>query len=434
MTFRIGTGARPLAAAVLATLLAAALGLAGCTSDDPGPVGADIPGDLDLNDPRVTRTAAFSEWGSVAVRDTARPLDSIEMLYLGQRDGYASSILVWYPLADSLPADTYEFTVGDSVVLRLFLSEQSDQGAADLDLEISTLADTFDVADYPGPQPEPVFPLGAESGTDENFVTIVLDRAQGLEWMVDRWAAGEPVPLIIRLFGADTMIPYASRELQLYSEIALEDDETIVGPTLTIAMAADTVTVPPARDVSTLHDWPAQDTGQDDAFFMRTHQRVYPWFLLDTSTIPAGALINRAVLRLGVDPDASFGPPESVVLSRIPYAMVAGADTLELAALVDSLTVVAGNAAVVPADLAALAEPQLGFDVTGLAQRIANGVVTGPVALILTAGEDGLASGFDVGLRDPEFYLTHFQFLGPAAAEFAPTLEITSTEFSGGAR
>lgn len=434
MTFRIGTGRRPLGAVVLAALLTAAAALVGCTSDDPGPVGADLTGDLDLNEPQVVRVAAFTEWGSVAVSDPDRPLSDLEMLYLGERDAYASSVLAWYPLADSLPADTYTLTPAAGMRLRFFISNQSDHAEGDLDLEISSLADTFDVAAYPGPAPLAQIPLGGESGPDEDFVTVDINTAAGKQWIVDRWAAGEPVPMIFELLGADTMIPYASRELQLYSEIALEDDQTIVGPTLTVSLPGDTITIPPARDISTLHAWPAQDTGQQETFFLRTHLRVCPWFLLDTSAIPAGVRINRAVLRLGVDPDACFGPPESLVLSEVPYAWVAGADTLTLDALVDSLAVVDGNANVNPADLPDQEEPLFGFDLTDLAQRVANGVLTGPVALILTAGEDGLDSSFDVALRDPEFYLTHFQFRGPAAAAYAPTLEITYTEFTGGGR
>ncbi len=157
-----------------------------------------------------------------------------------------------------------------------------------------------------------------------------------------------------------------------------------------------------------------------------------PWFVLDTASIPRGVRINRAVLRLGVDPERSFGMPESVVLSEVPYATVADADTLVLADLVAALTVVDGNSTLDPLALDELDAPLLGFDLTELVQRVANGVLDDPIALILTAGEDDLSTAYDVGLRDPDFYLSHFQFQGIGAATDAPSLEITYTEFTGG--
>ncbi|MCB1151222.1 hypothetical protein KDK88_06715 [bacterium] len=153
MTFRNGTRTR-LTATAWAALLTAALLAAGCTSDDPGLVGADIPGDLNLNDPQVVRLPAFASWGSVAVSEPDKPLVDAEMLYTGAHDGYASDILAWYDLAgtlgDSLPADPDSIL---SVTMRLFLSKSFTDETSAFRFDVKALADTFDVAAYPGPAP-----------------------------------------------------------------------------------------------------------------------------------------------------------------------------------------------------------------------------------------------------------------------------------------
>lgn len=434
MTFRIGNRGRRTALA-WATLLTAALLTAGCTSDDPGPVGADIPGDLDLNDPVVTRVPAFTDWGSVAIAEPDKPLAAAEMLYTGARAGYASDILAWYDLAaalgDTFPADQDSIA---SVALRLFLPQAFTDSTNAFRFDVSALADTFDVAGYPGPSPVAGDLLGLETDSPANVVNIGI----GQGWFVDHWQSEEPASLIVEQSSSESaaLIPYAAAELQLFTELDLEVEGTVVGPTLTVTfedgLGYDPVTIAPSRDISSFRELPAQDTGQDETFFLRTHLRVSPWFLLDTESIPLGTRINRAVLRLGLDPDASFGITESLVLSEVPYDLVADADTLNLDALVDALVLVDGNGSLDPQTLGTLEDPRLGFDLTELAQRVANGVLTGPVVLILTAGEDGLSNTYDTALRDPDFYLSHFQFRGPGAATLAPTLEITATEFTGG--
>ncbi len=99
-------------------------GLAGCTSDEPGVVGADIPGELDLNDPTVVKVRTLADTGSLTLEDPEKPFDQFEVLYFGHLGDESSSMLARYDfssLQDSVGQDVVinEANI-ESVTLRLF--------------------------------------------------------------------------------------------------------------------------------------------------------------------------------------------------------------------------------------------------------------------------------------------------------------------------
>jgi len=407
----------------------------GCTSDDPNPVGTGIPGDIDLNDLQVLRITGFGDWGSVVVPDPDKGLAGSEMLYLGDQNGYRSSILAWYAFRDSIP-DTYpvELDSIQEIRLRLFLSKAYNDSSESVRFDVYSLPDTFSVGDYPGFPPVGDVLIGTKTDV-ANVVNITL----GQSWLVDHWNDNTLATLMIRT-GADdseTLLAYGSRDLQLFTEIDKEIEETILGVTVTVdfedELGYDSLTIAPHVDMSTFEEYPGQATSPEDGFLLRTHRREYPWFTIDLGDLPDHALVNRAVLRMGIDPEASFGPPQSLVLSQLPYSLVAGRDTLDFTAMVDSLILTAGLTTVDPVVIATLEKPMIGFDVTALIQRAANGVIEGEFTFILTAGEDQFP-GYDSTLSDPEFYLTDYRFYGTAHPDYAPTIEITYTVFAEGGK
>ncbi len=431
-----------LVVALAATLAMFALWAGGCTSDDPNPVGAGIPGDIDLNDLEVIRITGFGEWGSVIVPDPDFPLAGSEILYFGHNDEVQSAILARYDFSDldSLLPEGYELTADNIVSLkfRLFLAdayrpEVETKGEFDKVFEFRTLNDTLDTSLYPGELPSPGELMFSVTDIPDLVEVDFNNKNLFLDWVEN----GHTGIMIIEGGGsADGLVGYASSELELFTELANEAVGTTVGPTLTVDFVDtedDTLvfTYPPMADVSTFHVLSEQVESPEDGFILRTHLREYPWFSIDLVDLPDNALVNRAILRLGIDADASYGPPQSIVLSQVPHSLVAGMDTLTFEAMEDSLTFAAGLTTVDLANFVDVEEPLIGFDVTNLVQRAANGVIEGEFTFILTAGEDQFPL-YDTTIHDPEFYLTKYGFMGTNHAEFPPTLEITYTVFSGG--
>ncbi|MDO9695626.1 MAG: hypothetical protein Q7W56_12970 [Candidatus Latescibacteria bacterium] len=438
-----------LPAAAACALLAV---LAGCTSDVANPVGAGLPGELQLNTPQTLFVGAMSVSGQVAVKDESRSYDHNELLYFGVQGSEASSILARYDvttLPDSLPAGSVlnETTV-TSVKLRLFRTEayaavpdslldevhpllpQNPQKV----FETYTLAAPLDAALYPGPEPATEAQIGSQTGSGAS-VFLDLPVAQFLSWVT----AGMNGLLIREGSGSQPgLVGYAAVDMTSsgYQEIDRVGAGTTVGPVLTVAYRdaaaeLDTAFVfEPVADVSTFHALAAPPSGLAAGFEVQTHLRRYPYFFPDLDGLPDDILINRAVLRLAIDAN-SFGPVESLVLHEVPLSLLADRDTVTVQEIEAVAVTSAGILAVDLGQMIFDEETWVGFDVTGTMQRALNGALAPDTVLLLTAGED--FGGYRVsGNYTPDFYFGRMLFLGTAHPAQPPHFEITFTPFSGG--
>jgi hypothetical protein len=433
-------------AAIAAAIVVVGLGLlAGCTSDESNTVGAVVPPELDLIDPQLVSVRALASFGTVTVVDEERPFDESEVLYLGSKGDEESSILLSYDLSVLPDSIGVAAQVDTSIVkVSMFLyrmlgydnigEDASDDAEKEIfpgwkEFEVWSLADTLDVAAYPGPEPAlDDFIVKKDDGGE--FIEIDIPVGDFLDW----WADGR-ADLMVKAgdLSDEGIIGYASRDLQLNSQHPLALEGTKVGVTLAVNVKQrDTdIVIQPYKDVSTFHALDEPAATFEDGFMMRTHHRRYPWMRFDLADLPDNVVINRAVLRCAVDTVAGYGPLEAVVVSEIPVSAVAGVDSMLLATLEDSAEVISGQTNLDPGFIAEEQWPWIGFNVTTAIQRHVNGVVADETGIIMTAGED-MFSTYDVALWDPEFYLTRFQFFGTGDAQYAPYLEITYTIFSGG--
>jgi hypothetical protein len=441
-------------ATAFAAAAATAAFLWGCTSDEANPVGATVPGEISLNPPITDVFTGYARSGVVAVVNQARHFDKSEVLYLGRQDGEASSILARYDfstLPDSLFAGAVidDQTITD-VRLRLFRTlayaepdtVYEDAPAPLLPVNplkrfrVYSLAEPFDVAAYPGPEPA----TGALLATlEDQGNTIFIDLPVGsfLDW----YENGQDGLLIGEGDGSEPgLIGYASVDMSRlgYNEIDRVGAGTAVGPTITVGYAttanpafADTSFVfKPTADVSTFHVLnPAiEDFGEN--IEVQTHLRRMPWFFPDLSALPDGVLINRAVLRLSVA-EGTFGINESFSLHEVPLSLLADRDTVTLAELDENSLTITGQTNVDLAALLAGDSQWIGFDVTSTVQRWANGVFDEETVFLLTASEK-FAGYTTSGSYDAGFYLGRYLFAGSDDAALRPHFEITYTLFSGG--
>lgn len=415
----------------------------GCTSDEPNPVGATIPPELDLEDPVAVTVRTFAQSGSVTLTDDDVPFDESEVLYLGAEGGVESSILLTYDLSafmDSLGVDvpvnasTVQETQLTFYRLNAYAPEDTLTPEIELNIEMWALADTLDTSLYPGPEPATSAFLFDEFGT--SAVTFVdFHDYIFLDWLED----GRADIMIRAGAGSDPgLLGFASRDLQLNTAMPQEWAGTKVGVTLQVTvddldddLEPVTVSLAPVKDVSTFHVLDEAGGDLSEPFMMRTHLRESPWFRFDLSSLPEDVLVNRAVVRCAVDTTGGYGPSESVVLSEVPLSVLAGVDTLAIQELEGVALGLGGNTNIDPAELLSDSAPWLGFNVTMAVQRHVNGVDETEMAFMLNAGED-MFSSWDQLLSDPEFYLTRFQFFGTGHLHLSPYLEVTYTVFSGG--
>lgn len=445
--------------AVLSIALSAALLLAGCTSDEPGPVGTGIPGELDVGTPSTTRVTTLAPAGHVILVDQDVPFDQTGALYFGHDEEDSSSILVRYDLS-SLPDSFPDWTQMDeeTVVraeLRLLRLKfyAPDTTAADFDPDdyehrylVNALTEPLDTSLYPGPEPDygPLFAdetLTGQEPTIDLSVTTILD-----------WAENGTNGIIIHEGEGSTgrLLGFGSRDMEArsYGEIP----QLSVGSTIGISLAVtvyDTLTVPldaetdttyvldeilvfkAIADVSTLHVQPTPSADLSSDIELQTHQRISPYFAFSPLVLPENTYVNRAVIRMAVDFDRTFGKAQSLVLNELAPSLVVGVDTLSLQTLGDEAVPATGQYSV---DYAAMAENELdwvGWDVTSTVQRIVNGVLDPDTVFLLTAGET--FSGYlNTSAYDPDFYFSRYVLRGTDEAELVPHLEITYTPFSGG--
>ena len=438
--------------------LAAALWLAGCTSDDPSSVGLSVPAELDLEDPSTSLLTELSVAGTIPLIDEDQSFDEAGALYFGRNDEDESSILVRYDLS-SLPDSFPDWTQMSeeniqSVKLRMYQMAYYWPDITDSDFDendhrrhylVHELLDTLDVSLYPGDEPA-YGVLYADTVALSYEPAILLNVASVIHW------AEDGCPGLIIHEGEETEGPlrgYASMDLDedAYNEIPDLDEGTTLGISLAVAVWETLTTVEgdvatlnelndifvfeAIADVSTLHTRPTPSADLSGDIILQTHQRVSPYFAFDLSGLPEDVFVNRAAIRMAVDFERTMGQDQSLVLLEVSPDLLAGADTLDIDTIKDASEEVTGQYSVDYKTIEADTTDWVGWNVTSTVQRVVNGVIDSDVVFLMLAGED-FTSYRVTSDYDPSFYYSRYVFLGTDEDVLKPHLEITYTPFSGG--
>lgn len=442
--------------AVAAALALAAL-IAGCTSGDADLVGTGLPGELQLSSPDTLFITDLTG-EEFAVKDDTLSYDRNQVLYLGvARDSTtnevidSSAILARYDLTtlpDSLPAGVaFDGSNVTSVVLRLlrtnaYATPDSGTSLGDVPVphnpqkvfDVYTLTDPLDTSLYPHAQPATDAQINLDH-TPTSGSSIFIHLSPNL---IQNWVENGMNGLMIREGeGSEPgLVGYASVDMKTpgYQELALVGAGTAVGPSLTVTVSDSSYTFLPVADVSTFDHLEPQTVAPTDGFEVQTHLRRYAYVypVLPAGLQPGNVLINRAVLRLAIDP-ASFGPVESLVLREVPRSLLAGRDTVSIQEIRQASIVSTGQSAVDIGSMLADGEVWVGFNITHTIQRDLNGVFDTDTVLLITAGES--FGGYRVSSNyTADFYFGRTLFHGTDDPDPAlrPHVEITYTRFIGG--
>lgn len=453
----------PLAAVALALALGA-----GCTSDDPNGVGAGLP-DVALDTTLVPLTIAqTSSYGALELTNGDRPLDACEVLYLGQDDGDASSILVTYDFS-KLPDDvwTAEFLERSNIVsaqLELqmltwyfpnhdFSFEPEDTSGSrfwhgqDKRYDVHEVGAPFDTLAYPGPEPaySPFQANASQQGREGRRGPIYVDLA--VDDVADWIAARQRRSLIIREGSGGNgsepgLLGFASKEMvHGGSTLPAERPDLTLGPTLIVVTTnvpdglpegVTNLVIPPVADVSTWHSVEPTPASIEQGLLFRTHLRSYPALgydlSFDASGLPPNVRVNRAEIVLVTDTTRTIGPSHVMVASEIrPEFAPPGVTSGLLADLEPEVVVINGRSGLNPEDDAS---DVIALDVTSSVQRFLNGAYEGPRSFLFTEGES-----FLTGWRSnptPDFWFRRRVFYGTGDPDPAhrPRLRIVYSQES----
>ena len=419
---------------VPAAAAALALTLAGCSSELPNEVGADLA-TVEVDSVLVPLDVrALADYSALEVTDPGLPYSARQTLYLGAQAGTRSSILVNFDFDAYFDEDFPEslFTAENirSVKLSLtklsFYTEAADTATPVVRqfYRIYGLDAPFDSTAYPGPVPaHDGRDLNADYGLEQGAEPLIpLFESDFLEWI----ATGGTRGFVIQA-GAESdsgLVGYAARDLVRYAEIPPLARGTLAGPNLVVDFVDEDLNhlIASVGDVSTFDQVAPPPADPLDHLLVRTHLRQYPALLFDLAKLPRDVYVNRAVLVLHNDTSRGFGTLQTLVVSELastlfgdPYA------TLTLDELGAAVYPVTGTFANDP-DF----NVRFDFNVTASVQRLVNGAYTGTRGFVLTADEDFLP-GYDSAATDPDFYFNEFRFhgFGAASDSLRPHLMIT---------
>ncbi len=434
---------------VVLIVLASALMLSGCTSDNPSQVGTGlVNSQIDVVlEPLILEDIEIFKDKNISEADLI--LHEQEVLYLGTQQGNSSSILLNYDFGNiytlGFPESVWTSENIISVKLRFLMLEyygnlRPGEGDTNPDkvlakfYQVQELDNEFDPAAYPGPvPPHGLINLNTNYQLDDSeYLEIPISEPHFLQWveagitqglMLSEGEGSSGVESVQGLSG------FASREM-LHPSSSLIDyqEDTKVAPVILVKFAHtdSTYILEPWADTSTFHEISEAPTDVSDGMMMRTCLRTYPMLRFDFSSLPANAFINRAVLAVSNDTTRSFGNLQSMVISEIStdYIGVAG-DTMPLLDLEGAVYQISGMVNLDP-----ILNQDLEFNVTTAVQRVVNEVYEGERAFIMTAGEDFFPS-YDADAVDPDFFFTQFSFFGNADSvpdSLRPKLNITYTQ------
>jgi hypothetical protein len=438
-----------LAAALLASALLVAAMLGGCTSDVENLVGTELPqaGFDSLLVP--LGVDSLRDFGVVNVT-LSPPFLANEVLYFGIQGQERSSIITGYDFADLDTSLWNERTVRAENIQRVWLVLYmlsyytsllpSDLPAKGLvkSYEVRELVDPPDSAAmaalYPGSPPPPtgavVNPASLSPQPAGSEIQLELDEETFLRWfhqgtrqgvLVSQGDTGESDAGLIGFASTEMAHPGSTMDPTLVG--------TLVGPALHVEfIEPDTVAgILPYLDTDTEQLAPVP-TEPDTGFVLRTHVRSYPFFSFSLDSLPPNVFINRAVLVVAVDSTRSYGPLGALVVTELKEDRLPGSGPVHQATL-DDLEAATREVTALTS-VAPHGTGRLEFRITSSLQRHVNGLLTGPLHLLLAAGEDFYPDA-DVEAVDPDFYLRRYTFQGTQAPDsLRPHLRITYTRLA----
>jgi hypothetical protein len=444
-------------ASLLIWLTAAGLlvGLGACTSDESNPVGAGL-GQVAVDS--LMRELVIDDLvhlGQLDITDPADPLDEADVLYLGERQGDASSILVNYDfsflshpdsaaLVELLTDENVDLAEIKFIILNWYGPDHdlSQEEASDLrewngalkNYDVHLLDAPFDTLSYPGFEPsfapDTLETESASAVAGEFYLRIGKERV--VQWIQDRARVG----LIIRE-GAGSepgLLGFTSKEnLFPASTLPLESEGTNLGPALRLRLNTTPanwpndgqfLVIPPAADVSTWHQLTETSLDASDRIELRGHLRSYPVIRFDPAVLEPGLRINYAEVVLQVDTLNTTGPIGTLTISEFPLDMAP--DATRTGVILDDIDPAAelvGGGVVAPEHAT---EHELRLNVTTSLQRYINGVQDENTGYLIALGER-FFRGF-VDSPGPSFYYRRWSFYGTGAGpDLRPRLEILYT-------
>ena len=428
-------------------VLSAALLISACSSDEPNAVGVGLV-DTEIDSLLVTLDLKeISTYRGIPISDPDIPLWDQEVLYLGEKDGNASSILFQYDfdavLNDTITLDLFTGENISSVnfrMLMLMAFSIPDTSKEDPLLispwktfyELYHLDAPIDSTAYPGEDPSTSLLSNLNGNWDvlEEATTVNMPLPSPFGDLVNWMSTGGIHAFLIKEGpnSGEGLVGYSSMDM-LHGGSTLDATTILpenVGPVIVVELKEPQMTliIPPVLDISTFNSVGPVPADPADGFIMRTGLRSYPALFFDFSSLPEDIFINRAVLAVANDTTTSWGTLESIVVSEMdPELFGAEGDTLALDDLGAAVYPITGMISLDPT-----VNRLLEFNVTTAVQRMINGVYEGTRGFILTPGEDFLPS-YDTTTLDPDFYFNQFNFFGTADPDtlFRPRLKITYT-------
>lgn len=442
---------------ILLTTLVLVGSLASCTSDDANPMGAGL-GNAALDTlMRELVVQDLVHLGQIEVSDPARPLDQADVLYLGGRDGDASSIVVNFDFSnlahpDSVALDT--LLTDDNVasvrlkLLQLLwylpghggLVDQDDEdlrpwaGAAKV-FDVHRLSAPYDTLQFPDDEPphDPnLLSLSNEPEATSSLILVSLDKATVLQWVRERARVG----ILVKEGPGSTpgLVGFSSKEMR-FGGSTLDTDNalTALGPSLVFSLnrtpdywdsGRQNYIQQPAADASTWHDLRETTLVPEEGIEVRAHLRSYPVLRFDPGVLPERIRVNLAQVVLHVDTSQTHGPPNILTISE--YALDDAPDGTRTRVILDDVdlaTDLIGGGRVEPERRSGTV---IRLNVTTALQRYVNGLQDTDAGFLIAHGErffPGFASS-----PGPDFYFSRWVFHGTGAEpELRPRLEILYT-------
>ncbi|PID80596.1 hypothetical protein CSB20_06585 [bacterium DOLZORAL124_64_63] len=423
--------------ALLGLLAAGLLALAGCSSEDPNTVGlAQIETEFELVLEPLS-LESITTYQPLPVKDEEVPFDQQELLYFGEQDGTASSVLLNFDFShiytEDHPESLWTLENIKSVKLLFILAEHyasnDSLNAIPKVYDFQRLTAPFDPADFPGGDYEPtgssaLVNLELVAGRD---VVLPVRKLDFFNWL----NMGGEQGFVLQegdvggLVSDPGLVGLASQEnvhaTQFPDETVLEDVRIRLLVEFEDELDVEGYFLYPTADISTFHQIQPVPTDPADGFCVRTCLRNYPVLAFDFSALPTNAYVNRAVLAVVNDTTTSYGTLEAIVVSEFPLdALPASGDSITLDQIQDEAYTIGGMVNLDPFN-----NDVMEFNVTTAVHRVINQVYEGERGFLLTGGED-IFPGYDITSLDPDFYLTRFNFFGTSAADsLRPRLKIS---------
>lgn len=425
----------------------------GCTSDDPNVTGIGLVEtsiDSVLIPLEILDVLTF---GNLAQDNSEHPFAEREVLYFGHQESEQSALLVRYGFSglpnaqypDSLFSERYIQKVDLLLYMLEYYIDFTDPSDPDSlrlqkTYQVHELVDTLDVSLYPGPEPayNPVF-VNLNPNELEPVGEIILPMSipTYLQW----YENGGQTGLIVRQgetgqevagFVGFTSVDFDT--LAHASQLPLLASGTLPFPVLRVTFIQELELVPlrmlPIADVSTFSELDPIPQDFTNGIALRTHQISYPYLRFNLDAIPPNVLINRAEVHVVNDTSLSYGPTESLVLSRVTEEFAPGGEISagrdEFAAASEAIS---ARVNLDPYGGIDGADIVLEFNCTSTLQSHQNGSPYAPLTYMISAAEDFHSASFNTTPTGPDFYLIRFNFFGTADADPArqPALKVVYT-------